>query len=44
MLDHGRLAEFDTPKALLANPDGVFRSMCQKGADWAEVKAKFDIK
>lgn len=30
VLDKGEVAEYDTPLALLENPDSVFRSMCEK--------------
>lgn len=34
VLDEGRIAEFDTPHALLGTANGVFREMCRKSADW----------
>lgn len=30
VLDQGEVAEYDTPLALLDNPDSDFRSMCEK--------------
>lgn len=42
-MDAGRVAEFDTPKNLLLKPDGIFRSMCMKGADWDEVKRRTGV-
>lgn len=30
VLDKGEVSEYDTPLALLENPDSVFRSMCEK--------------
>ncbi|CAN0354496.1 unnamed protein product [Pylaiella littoralis] len=33
VLDQGRVAEYDTPLALLANPDSEFRAMCEKSGD-----------
>lgn len=30
VLDQGRVAEYDTPLALLDNPDSEFRAMCEK--------------
>ncbi|GAA5886210.1 hypothetical protein JCM16303_004461 [Sporobolomyces ruberrimus] len=38
VLDKGALAEFDSPAALLRNRDGIFRAMCEKSPDWAELK------
>jgi len=34
VLDNGEIIEFDTPKALLNMPQGAFREMCRKSADW----------
>lgn len=31
VLDHGRVAEFDTPRNLLQNPDSLFFSLCKQG-------------
>lgn len=30
VLDQGKVAEYDTPLALLDNPTSEFRSMCEK--------------
>ncbi|GAA6016442.1 hypothetical protein JCM11491_002414 [Sporobolomyces phaffii] len=38
VLDQGTLAEFDTPRNLLANRAGIFRGMCEQSADWLELK------
>jgi len=34
VIDAGEILEFDDPKTLLSKPDGVFREMCRKSADW----------
>lgn len=34
VLSYGEIVEFGPPGELLENPDGVFRDMCQKSADW----------
>lgn len=31
VLDQGRVAEFDTPKALLADPNSMFYALCKRG-------------
>lgn len=33
VLDAGRVVEFDAPKALLENQDGLFRSLVDESAD-----------
>ncbi|PPQ63821.1 hypothetical protein CVT24_009771 [Panaeolus cyanescens] len=33
VLNQGHIAEFDTPKALLAKPGGIFQRMCRKNKD-----------
>ena len=35
VLDEGRIVEFDAPWVLLQTPNGAFREMCRKSADWA---------
>ncbi|KAF8707992.1 ABC transporter transmembrane region, partial [Rhizoctonia solani] len=37
VLDHGRVVEFDTPLKLMENEGGIFRSMCERSADWVEL-------
>ncbi|KAF8236776.1 pleiotropic drug resistance ABC transporter [Tricholoma matsutake] len=34
VLDDGEMIEFDTPRVLLNIPQGAFREMCRKSADW----------
>ena len=38
VMDAGRVVEFDTPSNLLQKEDGVFRSMCMKSANFAELE------
>ncbi|KAL7412017.1 hypothetical protein BDY24DRAFT_117838 [Mrakia frigida] len=38
VLEQGRIAEFDTPSALLANPDGIFTKMVVKSGKYEELK------
>lgn len=38
VLGDGHILEYDTPALLFAKPDGVFRSMCERSADWEELK------
>ncbi|KAJ2662103.1 hypothetical protein IWW48_001999 [Coemansia sp. RSA 1200] len=33
VLDKGKVVEFDTPKNLLKNKDGIFREMCEKSGE-----------
>ncbi|KAG8680347.1 hypothetical protein FRC09_018309 [Ceratobasidium sp. 395] len=37
VLDHGELVEFDSPATLMGQEGSVFRSMCQRSADWDEL-------
>ncbi|KAH8099895.1 multidrug resistance-associated ABC transporter [Cristinia sonorae] len=39
VLDKGVLAEFDTPWNLLQKEDGIFRNMCLKSGQYAELEA-----
>lgn len=39
VLDNGKLAEFGTPKELLAKEGGSFRKMCEQASDWSELRA-----
>ncbi|GAA5902673.1 uncharacterized protein JCM6883_007204 [Sporobolomyces salmoneus] len=38
VLDRGVFAEFDSPSELLKNREGIFRAMCEKSADWNDLK------
>jgi ABC-type multidrug transport system fused ATPase/permease subunit len=40
VLDKGRIAEFDTPLALIEKKDGIFRDMCLKSGTFEEFYAK----
>ncbi|KAF8318512.1 P-loop containing nucleoside triphosphate hydrolase protein [Clavulina sp. PMI_390] len=42
VLDAGKVAEFDTPKNLIANEDSIFHGMCVKSGDFDELKAAAD--
>ncbi|KAG8934656.1 hypothetical protein FRC02_009483 [Tulasnella sp. 418] len=44
VLDNGVIAEFDSPKALFAKEGGLFRSMCEKSADWEELERSMGSK
>lgn len=33
VLDEGRIAEYDTPEALLEKKDGIFKGMVEKGRE-----------
>ncbi|KAJ2612465.1 hypothetical protein H4S08_002685 [Coemansia sp. RSA 1365] len=39
VLDKGKVAEFDTPHALLQLSDGIFRSMCEGSGEYASLSA-----
>ncbi|KAJ7764128.1 hypothetical protein DFH07DRAFT_1059163 [Mycena maculata] len=39
VLDHGKVAEFDTPYTLIQKEDGLFRSMCLKSGSFGELEA-----
>ncbi|KAG8874447.1 hypothetical protein FRB98_008435 [Tulasnella sp. 332] len=39
VLDEGKIAEFDTPSALLSHEEGIFRKMCEQSADWEEIQS-----
>lgn len=34
VIDAGEILEFDDPKTLLSKPNGAFREMCRRSADW----------
>ena len=38
MGEGGHILEFDTPKNLFNKPNGAFREMCKRSADWDELK------
>ncbi|KAJ2808508.1 hypothetical protein H4R20_000852 [Coemansia guatemalensis] len=39
VLDKGKVAEFDTPHALMQLPGGIFRSMCERSGEYASLSA-----
>lgn len=43
VLGDGNILEYDTPSALLAIPNGVFKGMCERSADWEELKAAVGV-
>jgi ABC-type multidrug transport system fused ATPase/permease subunit len=45
VLDQGVVVEYDSPLALFAQPDGIFRSMCDRSAiTQDEVQAAADLR
>ncbi|KAM0786024.1 hypothetical protein ACM66B_006839 [Microbotryomycetes sp. NB124-2] len=44
VLDKGQVAEYASPKELLQRPDGLFRKMCIKSADWEALRDKVGLK
>ena len=38
VLEKGELAEFGSPSELLKDRNGIFRAMCEKSADWVDLK------
>lgn len=43
VLENGRLAEFGSPRELLALAGGNFRKMCEEASDWNELRAAANI-
>ncbi|KAK4048522.1 hypothetical protein OIV83_004690 [Microbotryomycetes sp. JL201] len=43
VLDKGQVAEYASPKELMQRPDGLFRKMCTKSADWDALKEKVGL-
>ncbi|GAA6008715.1 uncharacterized protein JCM10292_005037 [Rhodotorula paludigena] len=39
VLDQGEVVEYDSPGALMRKKDGMFRRMCEKAAEWTELRA-----
>ena len=39
VLDQGKLVEFDTPFNLIQREGSIFREMCQKSGEFAELEA-----
>ena len=37
VLDNGEISQYDAPRKLFAN-GGAFRDMCERSADWEELK------
>ncbi|CEH17074.1 Multidrug resistance-associated protein/mitoxantrone resistance protein, ABC superfamily [Ceraceosorus bombacis] len=38
VMDAGRVAEYDTPAALLSKTDGLFKSLCEKSGDYRQLR------
>ena len=38
----GHILEFDTPADLFNKPNGAFKEMCRRSADWKELKEIVD--
>jgi len=38
LLDHGNVAEFDTPYNLLQNPDSLFYKLCEQSNEFEYLK------
>lgn len=38
VLGGGAILEYDSPGTLFANPEGAFRQMCERSADWEELR------
>lgn len=43
VLDQGNIVEYDSPRALLLKEGGAFRAMCEKSADWDELKHRIGL-
>lgn len=43
VLNSGAVVEYDTPKVLLQKEDGVFRKMCERSADWDDLKQRVGL-
>jgi len=42
VLGGGKILEFDTPRALISKPAGVFREMCRASADWKTIQESME--
>ena len=40
VMEEGTVVDFDTPVALLKEPEGVFRAMCIASPDWSRLKER----
>jgi hypothetical protein len=38
VLGEGAVLEYDSPAALFVEPGGAFRQMCERSADWEELR------